>query len=116
MPPPYSFDNNSNGCTMTKTKSDIITAITDKYKRKSSEEMTEAVNLILDKIANTLKNGERIEIRGFGSFRTNDWGPRHARNPITGESWFTDPATSVYFKPGKELKVRVNKTNKKEEG
>ena len=67
-----------------------------------------AVNTLLNHIGNSLHQGERIEVRGFGSFRLNEWGPRHARNPVTGESWRTDPTVAVHFKPGKELRDRVN--------
>ena len=59
-------------------------------------------------MADSLANGERIELRGFGSFSLRHRQPRAARNPRTGEALTTEHRFSVHFKPGKELKERVN--------
>ena len=67
-----------------------------------------AVNTILDAIANALVNGERIEIRDFGSFQLNQRPPRVARNPKTGEKVNIPTKYVPHFKAGKELRQRVN--------
>jgi integration host factor subunit beta len=66
------------------------------------------VQTVLDSIVNSLKNGEKIELRGFGSFRVRNRSGRQGRNPKTG-STVKVPAKKVpYFKPGKELKELIN--------
>ena len=66
------------------------------------------VKTIIDKMTNSLSKGDRIEIRGFGSFEIRFRSPRKARNPKTGETVQTSGKYSIHFKPGKELKDRVN--------
>lgn len=90
------------------TKSELISSLMARLKPGQDQTVVGAVNTLLNHIGNSLHQGERIEVRGFGSFRLNEWGPRHARNPVTGESWRTDPTVAVHFKPGKELRDRVN--------
>lgn len=66
------------------------------------------VQTVLDSIVESLKNGEKIELRGFGSFRVRNRSSRQGRNPKTG-STVKVPAKKVpYFKPGKELKELIN--------
>ena len=67
-----------------------------------------AVNCLLEYIAEALESGERIEVRGFGSFSLHHRLARKARNPKTGESIELPAKTVVHFKPGKELRDRVN--------
>ncbi len=67
------------------------------------------VRVILDKMAAALTQGSRIEIRGFGSFELRFRAPRKARNPKTGETVQTEGRHAVHFKPGKEMRERVNK-------
>lgn len=76
---------------------DIDTASTDQI-----------VKTILNCMSEALENGERIEIRGFGSFELRYREPRMARNPKTGERVQTHGKYAIHFKPGKELKERVN--------
>jgi integration host factor subunit beta len=66
------------------------------------------VKVILDKMAAALSQGSRIEIRGFGSFELRFRAPRKARNPKTGETVQTEGRHAVHFKPGKEMRERVN--------
>jgi integration host factor subunit beta len=61
-------------------------------------------------MAQTLQKGERIEIRGFGSFSLHYRAPRVGRNPKTGETVKLDGKYVPHFKPGKELRERVNET------
>jgi integration host factor subunit beta len=63
---------------------------------------------ILDGMAESLARGEKVELRGFGSFRIRERGPRTGRNPKTGESVEVPAKRIPHFKPGKELRDRVN--------
>lgn len=67
-----------------------------------------AVKLILEFMSQSLACGERIEIRGFGSFSVHYRGPRMGRNPKTGESVKLEGKYVPHFKPGKELRDKVN--------
>jgi integration host factor subunit beta len=67
----------------------------------------EIVNLIFESMATSLINGERIEIRGFGSFVINDYKSYVGRNPKTGDKIAVKPKKLPFFKVGKELKERV---------
>ena len=66
------------------------------------------VNLVLDSIVDSLQHGEKIELRGFGSFRIRNRKSRLGRNPKTGEKVEVPPKRIPYFKPGKELKELIN--------
>ncbi len=67
-----------------------------------------AVRYLLEYMSQTLASGERIEIRGFGSFSLHYRAPRMGRNPKTGEAVALSGKYVPYFKPGKELRERVN--------
>src|SRR5881396_797060 len=89
------------------TKAELIEEVSRvvEMTRKDSEMIVET---IFDSIVNSLHKGEKIEIRGFGSFRTRQRQPRVGRNPKTG-SRVEVPAKKIpYFKPSKELKDTVN--------
>ena len=73
--------------------------------KKHSESI---VNTVFDSIAQSLRAGEKIELRGFGSFRIRQRGPRIGRNPKTGDQVNVPPKRIPYFKPGKELKELLN--------
>jgi integration host factor subunit beta len=66
------------------------------------------VKAVLDKMTDALSQGRRIEIRGFGSFELRFRAPRKARNPKTGETVQTGGKHVIHFKPGKEMRDRVN--------
>ena len=66
------------------------------------------VNTVFDSIVESLKDGEKIELRGFGSFRIRQRGPRIGRNPKTGAKVDVPSKRIPYFKPGKELKELLN--------
>lgn len=66
------------------------------------------VNTVFDSIVHSLKEGEKIELRGFGSFRIRHRGPRLGRNPKTGERVQVPAKRIPYFKPGKELREMLN--------
>lgn len=68
----------------------------------------DTVNLIINKMRDTLTNGKRIEIRGFGSFTVKDYESYWGRNPKTGDKIWVKPKRLPGFKVGKELKDRLN--------
>ena len=68
----------------------------------------DVVNLMFDKMRNSLTNGKRIEIRGFGSFVVKDYESYWGRNPKTGEKIWVQPKRLPAFKVGKELRERLN--------
>ena len=67
------------------------------------------VDTVFESIIDALKRGEKIELRGFGSFRLRKREPRKGRNPKTGDKVDVPPKSVPYFKPGKELKDLINK-------
>src|SRR4026208_2042459 len=68
------------------------------------------VNIVFDSIVDSLRAGQKIELRGFGSFRPRSRQSRPGRNPKTGEKVEVPSKKIPYFKPGKELKELINKT------
>jgi len=90
------------------TKSDFIIKLADKNKSLSETETEIAVNLLLQTIMKTLASNERVEIRGFGSFGTLTRKPRNGRNPKSGEPVFVPSKKVPFFRPGKELRNRVD--------
>ncbi|MEE9451449.1 MAG: integration host factor subunit beta [Gammaproteobacteria bacterium] len=89
-------------------KSELISVISTKLPRIPEKTITEGVSEILDHLSSVLVNGERIEIRDFGSFSLHYRPPRNAHNPKTGDRVVTKAKYSPHFKPGKELRERVN--------
>lgn len=75
------------------------------------QQAEEVVNLILNNMRQALKDGKRIEIRGFGSFVVKDYGSYWGRNPKTGEKIWVNPKRLPAFKVGKELKERLKLQN-----
>jgi len=67
------------------------------------------VNIVFDSIVDSLRSGQKIELRGFGSFRLRSRKSRTGRNPKTGEKVEVPSKKIPYFKPGKELKELINK-------
>lgn len=68
------------------------------------------VNIVFDSIVDSLRSGQKIELRGFGSFRLRSRKSRTGRNPKTGEKVEVPSKKIPYFKPGKELKELINKS------
>ena len=94
------------------TKSDLIEVVANKlHLPKGKAELI--VNCIFDSMEDSLKKGERIEIRGFGSFEIRHYKSYEGRNPRTGEPVEVQPKRLPFFKVGKELKERVNESAKK---
>lgn len=90
------------------TKSELINQLTKSYPELSSRQVEEAVKEIIEQMAQQMAAGGRIEIRGFGSFSLHYRAPREGRNPKTGEKVQLEAKHVPHFKPGKELRERVN--------
>lgn len=90
------------------TKSELIERLADQYRHLPAKDLELAIKEILEQMAQTLQRGERIEIRGFGSFSLHYRAPRTGRNPKTGETVELDGKYVPHFKPGKELRERVD--------
>jgi len=90
------------------TKSELIERIASVQGQLSAKDVEFAVKMILDHMVEVLAAGERIEIRGFGSFSLHYRAPRLGRNPKTGEKVELLGKYVPHFKPGKELRDRVN--------
>ncbi|MFA5626830.1 MAG: integration host factor subunit beta [Thiohalomonadaceae bacterium] len=92
------------------TKSELIEILAQKQPQLNSKDVELAVKTILEQMAQVLADGERIEIRGFGSFSLHYRPPRDGRNPKTGESVQLGAKYVPHFKPGKELRERVGQS------
>lgn len=90
------------------TKSELIELIAARQSQLSLKDVELAVKAIIEQMAETLASGERIEIRGFGSFSVHRRASRIGRNPKTGEPVSLAEKYVPHFKPGKELRDRVN--------
>lgn len=90
------------------TKSQLIERLVEKNPQLSVRDVELVVKSMLDQMSESLADGDRIEIRGFGSFSLHYRAPRVGRNPKTGESVKLDGKYVPHFKPGKELRERVN--------
>ena len=91
-------------------KSELINNIANQQESLSIKDVELSVNHILERMSNSLGQGERIEIRGFGSFSLHYRPPRQAHNPKTGDRVYTSAKYTPHFKPGKELRERVNES------
>ena len=98
------------------TKSELIEIIARKQKHLPTKDVELAVKHILEVMSGSLASGERIEIRGFGSFSLHYRAPRIGRNPKTGESVGLAGKHVPHFKPGKELRDRVNAALERSQG
>lgn len=90
------------------TKSELIDRLAEQQKHLSHSDVELGVKTILEEMSGSLSNGDRIEVRGFGSFSLHYRAPRMGRNPKTGESVALPGKHVPHFKPGKALRERVN--------
>ena len=93
------------------TKNDLIKKLQEELKSYSLQDVSYAVNIIFDSMINAIKRGERIELRGFGSFVVRERKPRLGRNPKSGAEVKLAERKVPFFKTGKELRLMVD--NKK---
>jgi integration host factor subunit beta len=89
-------------------KSELVRVLSEKLPGLQQRDMELALNCILAQMADALTRGERIEIRDFGSFDLHHRPARISRNPKTGEAVNLPAKVKVHFKPGKEMRERVN--------
>jgi integration host factor subunit beta len=89
------------------TKADLVDEVA-KNSELSKKDAETIVQTVLDSVVDSLKNGQKVELRGFGSFRLRERASRQGRNPKTGKAVFVPAKKIPYFKPGKELKDLIN--------
>ena len=90
------------------TKSELIARLAERFPQLVAKDAELAVKVILDAMTDALARGDRIEIRGFGSFSLNHRPPRVGRNPRSGERVDVPEKWVPHFKAGKELRERVD--------
>ena len=95
------------------TKSELIEILSRKQPQLAYKDIELAVKTILEYMSSSLSNGERIEIRGFGSFSLHFRPARNGRNPKSGEPVALPAKYVPHFKPGKDLRERVNASRTK---
>ena len=89
------------------TKAELVDEVS-KNSDLNKKDAEVIVQTVLDSIVDSLKGGEKVELRGFGSFRLRNRAARKGRNPRTGETVFVPAKRVPYFKPGKDLKDLIN--------
>ena len=90
------------------TKSELIKILKDKHPNLQLKEVSSLVDLFFDMLTDSLKNGGRVELRGFGTFSLRQRKARLARNPRTGAKVQVGDRNAVYFRAGKGLKDKIN--------
>ena len=91
------------------TKSELIARLAERFPQLVTKDADFAVKMILDAMTDALARGDRIEIRGFGSFVVKEYQSYTGRNPKTGEKIKVRPKKLPFFKVGKDLREQVNK-------
>ena len=92
------------------TRSELITILAPRFPTLRPQDVADSVAILIDTIKATLAAGDRVEIRGFGSFSVAYRGPRIGRNPATGERIQVRGKWVPHFKAGKELAQRANRS------
>ncbi len=89
-------------------KSELVQKIAEKNPHLYHRDIERIVNTVLDEVINALKDGDRVELRGFGAFSAKSRNARMGRNPRTGEAVEVVAKRVPFFKTGKELRERLN--------
>ena len=89
-------------------RSELVSAIARENPGLRAEEVEKIVSTFFDEIGQKLASGGRVELRGFGAFSTRARDPRRGRNPRTGDTVGVPGKRVPYFKPGKEMRARLN--------
>ncbi|RMF97573.1 MAG: integration host factor subunit beta [Candidatus Schekmanbacteria bacterium] len=97
------------------TKAELIEAVADKISFLNKKQTEAVVNCFFENIKRALVAGDKVEIRGFGSFTVRHRNSRDGRNPLTGEKVSVPPKKVPFFRAGKELKKLVDSSGKEEE-
>ena len=90
-------------------RSELLQALAKDNPELRSEEVEQLLDIFFDEISARLAEGGRVELRGFGAFSTRQREARQGRNPRSGESVAVPAKRVPYFKPGKEIRERLNK-------
>ena len=90
-------------------RSELVTKVAELNPHLTLRDVEAVVSVIFDSITTALREGRRVELRGFGAFSIRDREARTGRNPRTGTAVKVDAKRVPYFKPGKELRERLNK-------
>jgi len=90
------------------TKSELIARLSERYPHLYQRDVERIVNTIFNEISEALSRGDRVELRGFGSFSVRRRNARVGRNPRTGETVHVEEKFLPFFKTGKELRERLN--------
>ena len=90
------------------TKSELIEAVAAKVTNFSRKDVEINVETLFESMAQSLSQGDKVEIRGFGSFKIKERDGRQGRNPKSGENIFIDAKKVPFFKAGKEIRERIN--------
>ncbi|MBE7414968.1 MAG: integration host factor subunit beta [Thermodesulfobacteriota bacterium] len=93
------------------TKSELIEAVAAKITNFSRRDVEIIVDTLFESMAQSLSKGDKVEIRGFGSFKIKERDGRQGRNPKSGENIFIDAKKVPFFKAGKEIRERINDGN-----
>ena len=93
---------------MAVVKSKLLKQLSENYPNFLKKDLEKFTNIILNEIKETLKRGERVELRGFGVFSTNTQKTRISRNPKTGEKVNTPEKKTIHFKMAKDLFKKIN--------
>ena len=89
-------------------RSELVTKVAEKNPHLTLRDVEAIVAVVFDQITAALSAGRRVELRGFGAFSSRDREARTGRNPRTGSAVSVDAKRVPYFKPGKELRERLN--------
>ncbi len=89
------------------TKAELVKKVSD-ISTLTKKQTEVVVNMVFDSIVDALSKGDKVELRGFGSFRVRNYDARDGRNPKTGDSVNVPPKKRPFFKAGKELRKLVN--------
>lgn len=94
-------------------KSELIAHVASKFQQLPENDVESGINQLLECMSDALARGNRIEVRGFGSFSLHHRPSRNAHNPRTGEKVVTMPKYAPHFKPGKQMRDRINESRTK---
>ncbi len=89
-------------------RSELVNRLQEKFQPLRATEVEQAVDIVLDEIGQALAGGGRVELRGFGAFSVRKRDARTGRNPRTGAAVKVAAKKVPFFKPGKELRLKVN--------
>jgi integration host factor subunit beta len=89
-------------------RSELVARLQERFNKSQAHDVEQGVDLVLEEIAAALEAGRRVELRGFGAFSIRERKARKGRNPRTGAAVKVKAKRVPFFKPGKELRVKVN--------